>query len=538
MQTANYNYSVYGDSNITRATINTNLNSIPDQGVTVKSDLNDLNVWQGINLNDLFYTRQFVQQQAFSITNDDTVEFDFTLPGFVHMKQIGIDFQLLLKYFTIFKASSKPQGSFTFMDVIKNIEIRIGNNSFRPSTVDMEQIMGMKVHAQRKIRNLEESKAVASWGNLYSNGVIFDKTEVGESPIYKFTNANGIDGIKDFYDRIHTDCRQYLNGAPAATQEYVGLTPVNMYLGLNEICPFFNQNSYLPSGTPINIKIFANRLQSGKYQFVSGRDNLIDGDIISEINQPMINMSKTMLSFFYYIVKDDARTNFDNMWLSRPLMYNYFYWRVQELKLDSINTIYTMYLEPGTQVPLELIFVVKKKYDTNNVASLLDGFANFNNSNACGYKFEYIRIKENGREREKFEPLSQTQYPMNETYSQTTINNIANAKVNNDVYPWNTALSSMTGGMQSIPFSVVLSPDKYYNQGVYPTDYGASNLTIEFKISTIKTNVALSSDYSIQVYKIYPGQASLNSSYRFIQAEWPVVMTTSGPKITETFNTN
>lgn len=95
-------------------------------------------------------------------------------------------------------------------------------------------------------------------------------------------------------------------------------------------------------------------------------------------------------------------------------------------------------------------------------------------------------------------------------------NQMGNNQYNGQTHPQTTINFNQTyiGG----PIIIPLTPDLFWDNGIYPTDQGATQ--IKLQITTLN-GAALHPDFGLRVYKLYTQQLSLDTNQKVTLTEWP-----------------
>ena len=533
-------YLATGDGGVSQATVVPDFTSIPNsENFLINSNLGDtLNFRQSLNLKDNFLEN--LQKQEYPIASTEnvstsSVEFQFSLPGYVHCRDIIMNWRFLMTQgqdFDIAFPDSAYMTPFVMLNLLDYYEITLGNNSFlvgRPEFTN--DLMAIKTYLSTKWSSEEE---------LISRGVL-------GSPVSQFIDTTTMSNPDwNYYSKM-----EWNNMWKFATARGVGNFYLDVPVALSSLSPFFDQNAYLPEMLKMKIKLvfkFGANLTSA--YILSKAAQLGSGDIVPNIRRAISHASAPLTSDFfvtynYKILKDVYSSAFNAMMLEKDLLYNYFNMRTFRTQCKTNVFNYDIPITWSKQRPSELYFTLEYG-DTSSVDTTLYGFnptlVNSAQGFCGGFYIQLLEVYANGQLISRFRNrgvdqiinagvngLYTTVIPSFSAYDMLQNLNFARMSKQN-TYDTMTLTSDTLLLNQIMPVRILLDPSMDYNSNMRSLDKGTTNMRVSLILVPIKRFVtdpvnwlANWSKYSLTFRFKEAAQIAIDAQQNIQEIDWPCV---------------
>jgi hypothetical protein len=605
MAEANKTYAVIGNNGLQTATLVPDLTQAIDSTfLKIEQNVEKLNCWQPIFTSDLIADN--FRQEEFPISTsgnfaqgtDFVVSYDFYLKGWTQLKQIILQYALALNsnsnvgsfagsYYGMAVPSSQDQAEYTWLDVIENLDIRIGNNNFTLTNQELHNLYGIKHLALCSAKTIGEAQAMSSFGlnAARTSGLSFtDKNWSDWQMPYlnipgKYTNSDcwnfkSTDENARYYDHLYTNLSKFdiVSGlSPASYSTKIFALPISM------VNSFFNQqDTWLPKGLRIQIQVTFN---NNKTYYTGNGETRISrpttlpttaevksaGFLINPIASGTTNgifPTSLKVVYEYSQLRYEIQESLNKLWLQRPFVYNYYEWDVYKTDLPlGSSAPYTIDFKQNSQRPLDIWICVRNTKRENFMYGAITNTANIDTTNnvtrfqvkkfgLCPVVYQYIKVFINGREIINNDITQITSALSSPPGDGLTSDDVINALIyescdletNNIQAP--RQLSKTINFDNIFPYQITLSPSNFFQRGTYPVDQGAVNVRIELNCTFVaQTGGLLSPTWpyagaTLFVYSRRAAQLTLDASHVCTQVSWPLVVSNNTAVATPSINTN
>lgn len=602
MAEANKSYAVYGNSGLQTATLIPDLTQAVDSNfLKIEQNVASLNCWQPIFTSDLISENFRQEEYPTSISGDFAqnteaiVTWEFYLKGWTQLKQIILQYVLGLACNTdpqntaeglgygMALPSCQEQPEYTWLDVLENIDIRIGNNSFSLTKQELHNRYGIKHLALSTKKTHAEACVMANFGlqAAKTSGLIYYQNSFSTLPQpylavpTEYSNANkynyhSVDAYAKYYDHAFTNLAQFdIKGKGTSTGFYY--QPKYFSLPICMINSFFAQeNTWLPKGLKIAIQVtFANRKKvyaGGMFMPTFSNTTtqteaqttklIINGFATGSLNGFFKNQIKIV--YEYSRLKYELGEDLKKMWLERPFLYNYYEWDVYTTVILKANqsTPYIIDFKQNAQRPLDIWIAIRKDEET----TYIDRKLNVNGKSLrfnlpafglCPVIYQSIKVFINGTE-QTYIQSPRLQSDLNQTIADgLTGDDVLNSLIYNKCDKENNLdmatqpLSRQINYDNIYPYQITIAPSNFFQRGTYPVDKGAVNVRLEITpVFLTETGVPLLSNWinyanaKLFVYSRRGAQLTLDASHNCTSVEWPLVVSNNTTVATPTINTN
>jgi hypothetical protein len=606
MAEANKSYAVVGNNGLQTATLIPDLTqSIDSSFLKIEQNVEKLNCWQPIFTSDLiadsFRQEEFPVSTSgdFRFGTDYVVTYDFYLKGWTQLKQIVLQWALALnvnsnvsgtaatQFYGMAVPSSQDQSDYTWLDVIQNLDIRIGNNNFMLTNQELHSLYGIKHLALASTKTLGEAQAMSSFGLNSARTSALSFTEKSWSDWQfpylnipgRYTNSDcwnfkSTDENAKYYDHFYTNLSKFDNGItgilPTSYSTKIFALPISM------VNSFFNQqDTWLPKGLRIQIQItFDNNRTyytgNGETKISKAGPTEVEvrsaGFLINQLASGTLSgLFPTSLkcTYEYSNLRFEIQENLNKLWLERPFVYNYYEWDVYKTDLPAAsNPPYIIDFKQNSQRPLDIWICVRNTKRNDFMYSAITNAANTNPVNnstrfqikkygLCPVVYQSVKIFINGREYINNDLLGTT----NQTIlpgDGLSCDDVINALIFESCDQESTQTSSSTIRPLSrainfdnvYPYQITIAPNNFFQRGTYPVDQGAVNVRIELNCTFVApTGAVLSPTWpyagaTLFVYSRRAAQLTLDGSHQCVQVSWPLVVSNNSAVATPSINKN
>lgn len=573
---SNSSYAIYGDAATQNATIVPNLASIADgDAFQVVSSLDHLQTWQKYILENNVYqstTREeYPQQTSGSTLFTQVFTWEFRTFGFVDLNKMIIEiptnFTVAPTLHTLPELEKHKSVEYAFMDLIQDIQIFIGENSFRLNNSAMTSIQGLKFNMVQTKKTRSRDRLLAKNGfptpsnfcGSYATNLAVPANAFGAGVPTAIVNLalplpltqiapimlDTTDNLKSIVANIF---------GPIFSSVSVNSTCNSLVtFALADIISFFNMdNSYLPKETKIKI-ILSTRTPAPYFVDANGLVTVGASAFIPNL-PPKIVYNAIQL-------QEGITKEFNSRWIARPLCYNYLKWDRVQIPFDGVTTKFTQNILYNQQRPLQLVLVPQLQdvnaFDNgtyflpNDIANVASSALIVGTGIAPGFLFTYIRVYANGiliyDHKNELASVTLSRVANGYNTGKSYIDSIQREEnENKDIYQRNeNATLDMT--FEPRPYVINLAIGEFFKRGLYPTDQGPITLRLEYQVNfTLNTaaNMGISytqavpSSFVLQCYYKYPAQVLIDSSQNVTEVQWPAVAINDKPYISQTINTN
>jgi hypothetical protein len=543
---AQYNNPYYlatGDGGVSEATVVPDFTSIPNsENFLINSNLGDkLNFRQTLVLKDNFLEtlqREEYPRASTQTETNSSVEFEFSLPGYVHCKDLIMNWRFLLSNPTAIAAlpDTSYQTPYAMLNLLDYYEIKIGNNSFilgRPEFTN--DLMAIKTYLSTKWSSEEE---------LISRGVL-------GSPTSKFYNTNQatFDPDWNFYAKAEW-CNMWFFTQSRVDEPFF----IDIPIALSSLAPFFDQDAYLPPLLKLNFKFFfkynntstsADILQNCT---VFGADTTPTFSTILNFTAPP-QTSNFFFVYNYKLIKEEYNKVFNAMMMEKDLLYNFFNMRTFRRQCEANNFSYDIPITWSKQRPQELFFTLEYG-DQSEPDECVFGTSPQMVNSALGYcggfYIQLLEVYANGQIISRFrnrgidqmvtnyntELLTQAAPPFSAYDMLQNLNISRMTKLNTDDY---NALTSDTILINNVmPVRILLDPAQDYNNNQRSLDKGTTNLRVRITLVPFRHLVAYPDNWLVNwpkysmVFRFKEAaQLAIDAQQNVQEIDWPCVRANS-----------
>ncbi len=604
MAEANKSYAVYGNAGLQTATLIPDLTQAVDSNfLKIEQNVASLNCWQPTFTSNLISETKRQEEFCTSISGDFAynsqlvANWDFYLKGWTQVKNIVLQYVLALASntnpnssetglgFGMALPSSMEQSEYTWLDILEEMEIKLGNNSYVITSNEIHNRFGIKHLALSTKKTVAEASLMANFGlqAARTSGLIFYEDSYSTIPQpylalpISLTNSDtyckfSIDTYGKYYD--HAFCNL------ASTNVYADLPnsqfiyqPKIFSLPLSMTHSFFSQeNTWLPKGLRIQIKIiFSDKkinyaggmsLKAWKTKTTSALGEtaklIINKLAVGSVNGFYPNMMK--LIYEYSDLKYEIQEDLKKMWLERPFLYNYYEWDryVSPILTNTTRPPYIFDFKQNSQRPLDIWIYIRNEGENQQIARYYESLQNIERPfwlqkySLTPVIYESIKVFINGQEiynvaNIPFLNLDSTQVSDGLT-PDDVLNSLIAQKCDNEtgLDTSNVPISRQINFDNIYPYRITLAPNNFFQRGTYPVDKGACNVRLEitprFLTSTAGPGLISSwlnySNARMFIYARRGAQLTLDASHNCTNIQWPLVVTNNTTVATPTINTN
>jgi hypothetical protein len=539
----NTTYSIFGNATELQASRTINTESIPSGGAfNIKNNaVNLLGCWQSLTKKDNFYdvlTRVEVNTDFAKSIDESIFIYKFILPGMVRMDKMYLTFLVDLEMTNSnvgsnnkgFLFSSLSQSDYCFIDIIKQVWLKIGSGVFTIGNTELNNTMGIKMNIHSRPFTKFHEIQLKRLGLSYSNSA---ECALLESP----------PGIKLVPLRERND--ELDNQFFDLTARNLSVTTLESTLTY-EICiplaflnPFFtNSETYLPKSLPMEIKIELNNNVS-----IAGAT----GGFFNIISR---NPRKAQIIYEYKALTQQANSEFNNLFSKNPLLYNFLDFKVSKFKCDGLEKNFRSQICRNEPVPIEVILNVET-IQLDSKLKFYNGSTNLEFINrpnmSCPFILKYIRISVAGRIILDYSNNNGNPYVIGETsltpqkyyYNNVAYEQIQTTNIYESTEKWQRKNKSdyMNNIYCGSPFRMILDRESRYNAYSQSIDSGSSNVVVEYEITDQFGN-PFSALYQICFYYNMNTQIIVDNRFQIQQISWPAISTGGMNVLQKTVNVN
>jgi len=592
-------FIISGDGGVDNATIVPDITSIPSsKNFSIYSNLSNVfNFRQNLSIKNNFTevnTRDEFPKSFSSSVSNQYFEFQFTTPGYIHMREIILNIPLNITELYAVQQNKSPsmycQKPFCILNNLYNYEFRLGNNQYQMGNLEFtNDLLSIKTYMGAIKLSAKEVRIRSIFGLPYSVNARLQNYNGTFN--YQPLNAN----LTNLFDNNFLSWNLYPNnGSGICITKYF---PLPLYL----IIPFFNQDAYLPQGIPINFKFYFN-FPNQNTPGSSRNFDILFGEVPSgyvNVNTytPMaiannysnneatapIDQNNLQLNYNYKILNHSNAQLFNELIFSNNLLYNHFdYKRFEFLANGSSN--YDFNVTWNKQRPVEMYFYVTRNSTTDylqpltNTTGSTQDYFNQAQSYATGFNFNKFEIYMNGQRNLYFKQFNQN---YNYSASSTTnlvsnifdvinsyemLQNFSDLKNNlNFVNDEDNMINTLGNLVYGAPLKIILDPEQHYQNNTRSLDKGTTQIRVSMSVTSLLgsanvsgllTNSSLTptstsststcsslytgvpTGYKFVFLMKFPVQTCIDSHMNVSQVEWPAIRSDSHVYKQQTINSN
>ena len=409
---------IYGDAALQTATITPTLTQAADgNSLKVTSDPEDLQMYQSLNLQDLFYdtrtSRDYPQSVSSNIIAFVGTTANWTLWSEVFLElEANITFQVVgtnastggvgtalnalpniqnMTYyspnnmlFTDFGYFNQPE--FAFLQPIQRVEIKMGANNQVIGRYPMNYLPGILLNCKDKEYNNETKDIFTNFGLPTSRAIYASNATQGTVNVSVGSVANMYGYNTDYKDLLEawnvkikdiykTACDNYAAAGGAfstgSTATPTSLTQqIKFAIPLNFLNSVLDTQGYFPPGVPFRIEIQFNsssfEIMNNYHKTVAeGITGGIGGDLTtasSYISPVAVTMQYTGLNSVLHrrehMLRQTAQEKINIDWIRKPFLYNYETYEYFDFPLTSGVAFYKQEIAISQQRPTQLFLVL------------------------------------------------------------------------------------------------------------------------------------------------------------------------------------
>lgn len=565
-----------GDGGVRQATQVPDLTSIPDSDTfAIVNESGQLfNFRQKLVLADEFrdvVTRQELPK-SFSQSNGVCVmEWSFTTPGYIKANEMILNIPLNITADVDLDRCMDPsllvQAPFALLNNLDKYEFKMGSNNYQVGNMEFtSDLLSIKTYMGDRKMNMLETELQSGWGLPFAT----------TGMLASYINASGavVPPQISSYNSPR-EYKLYQNSVLSAEAATIATTQT-MYKGLSlaSIIPMFDQDCYLPPGLPLNLKLFFKQevgtfsdSTNARYPFIMGNKPSacainVTGTFKSYnlmFGSSPFSQNGLYLLYEYKILSEKNNSIYNQLWFSRPLLYNHFDYKRFEFPCNGSAT-YDLNITWNKQKPTGLYYYLTLQDPTacqvHGMPISNQVLMNLGQSYAGGYLLNKFEVYLNGVRTQFYN--SQTT-----TYTETVNANdyLLNLKADKNRIKFiddeNQSIFSTQSKYFAKPLYIKLDTSEKYQFAYRGTDAGSTNIRISlaYDIPLSVTNATFLTDFNEAItvtsaltgvssaYKMcflleYPVQTSINSHMQITQVEWPAITSGNNKYIQQTINTN
>jgi len=597
--------AIYGDANTQQATIVPDLTKAADgTNLTVSANSDELNTFQSLNLNDLVYETTSEELYA-NVVSAGNVSIQGNLLGWADMTKMYLELNPSFTFsgwptnltdptklpniaypfqFTNLSLISN-QPSFAMLSPLIKFEIQMGENNQIIGRQMMNQLEHIKLVAQdNKMEDadfdemsqlgLPLTRNFPFLGYNANNGSTVQTSFMGDATTTSVTEKLINRWNARLSDLIYYAFLQQYNTLQPAT--FSGLNYLSnqvTYIGipLRYLNSFFKEKAFLPPGLKFRFNIEYNSGVS--YPIATVPITYYDANQTPKttFTFPLtVNVSwgtNMRLTYKRSQLRQPAQERINNMWLSRPFLFNYLTYEYVSLNTDGVTKIYTQDLAISQQRPTSIFMKVNPQITSGTTSrtlatsiSALNAITSNTLINTTDYPysecaaicFSEIKIFIAGRQTVYYRTSNQKSNVLLPYFKDASqlINNAANKHVDQDMDQNSPFASTFQSSFDGTFLQISLNPGDMQKNGNLSSDMGAVVIRIEFTLTNNTTDqstgvstptgdyLTVPKGYKILFYKKLQEQLQLDAAKNITTITWPAVKSNSGFLISNTYNVN
>jgi hypothetical protein len=592
-------FIISGDGGIDNATIVPDITSIPNsKNFSIYSNLSNVfNFRQNLSIKNNFTevnTRDEFPKSFSSSTNNQYFEFQFTTPGYIHMRELILNIPMNITELYAVQPNKLPsmyvQKPFCILNNLYNYEFRLGNNQYQMGNLEFtNDILSIKTFMGALKLSAKETRLRSIFGLPYSVNARF------QNPNGTFNYQPLNPQLTNLFDNnfLHWNLTPNNSNAICTTKYF----PLPLYF----IIPFLNQDAYLPQGIPINFKFYFNfpnnnnpgtsrtfdvlfgevptgYITINSYAPVAMANNYANTEATAPIDQ-----NNLQLNYNYKILNHTNAQIFNELIFSNNLLYNHFdYKRFEFLANGGSN--YDFNVTWNKQRPVEMFFYVTRNSTSDYLQPLstttgaTQDYFNQAQSYATGFNFTKFEIYMNGQRNLYFKQFNQnynyssssTSNTVSNTYdvinSYEMLQNLADLKTNlNFVNDEDNQINTLGNLAFGTPLKVCLDPEQHYQKNSRSLDKGTTQIRVSMSVTSLLGSASTSgllqnsilnptssvstatcgslytgvpTGYKFVFLMKFPVQTCIDSHMNVSQVEWPAIRSDSHVYKQQTINSN
>ena len=497
-----------------------------NKSVKGEISLDEINIFQELTEDGNFYDTRTVEVFQQFVSNNISQIIDKT-QGWVRLRDMVLQTNVSFNFAGSFANSAFALGpsfiplgqwvqpEFALLQPIIRVTIKLGENNQAIIREEMCMADALRLCTLDCQLSIKDKYAVAHLGVPFSVGYfnITDLTQTGG------TYSNGTYAITakgpwpNECDSSYDEWRYSIRYVGSANPVVAMAIPLFM---LNS---FFQQDAFLPEGINFNIEI----------EYSNTAHNIAYNNTVLSTNQGT-NIQYTAFQVTYNgswsmqyranKLKKELDNKIRNLWVTRPLQYNYESFQPVTILGDGITTKFDVELAINQQRPLQLWFRCQTNtsaYSTKATTSsgtTTAGFPypliGFGNATAPGLRINRVQLFINGEMKYQYD-FSDTGLigmPFDKATLESSLAFHNQYKqMNRDNYVFSSPMSYVWGQ----PFVLTINPGDYLNTGYIATDTGSVTARMIVELGFLD-NLPLPTDHKVVIYKKYPIQLQIDSS--------------------------
>lgn len=545
--------AVYGDANVTAATIVPNLNNVSDGvNVNVIADSGQLKIFQPLTLDNTFLDSRTEEVFAQTVSTN-ILAIMGNLMGWVDKRTMVLTIPVTMQLVVLTTNSItndiiQPftnwiQPELAFLQPIIRFEVKLGNNNQIVQRSMMNYAEGLRIVALDQHYNWEQRILMSSQLGMPQS--------IGYNSLYMLTNgATSSDSVVTpiiSYEQavVWNAWKETLFGQSGAPYPYL---TTELCIPIGALNSFFAEDAFLPVGLPYRFEL----------EFNTATHNILFNNIFNLTAIPTISGTGTVqmtygtnisLRYKSHILTQNIQDQINNAWITKPLLYQYDTYEYVEIIGDGATITLLKDIAINQQRPTTLIFRIMPTNSTTNTLPLVLGtlgagtvnaaVAYFNNATTPGFRFKNLFIYIGGRQNYylRMDTIGQGDAVMGGAAGS---NNLINGKCYTQPgahpYVFSHANSQYIGGL----FYVNLNPGDFVKRGYISTDSGALVIRIQTDVVSTyaPTGSAMPNTHKLVIYKKYPEQIQINAAKNLNTIQWPAIAATNSYIIPSTYNMN
>jgi hypothetical protein len=561
--------AVYGDANVTAATVVPNLNNISDGvNVNVISDSGQLKVFQPLTLNDTFLDTRTEEVYQTSISAN-VVAIQGALMGWTNKRDMVVGIPITLDFTNTVGVNylgndcTSPlskwcQPEFAMLQPLVRVEIKMGFNNQIIQRSMMNYAEGLRLITLNQSYNWDQMLNLAEIGLPCSVGYTNFMSNFGVGFVTSTTATFNIADasppvpvMQEYTERWNAYKYALAQLNPSTAFTNVLTTEIGVPLGcLNS---FFAEDAFLPAGLPYRIEIeFNPAVHTIAYNnnaiTASGTVATVPGFYNALTLQYGNNF---VLKYRSHILKASIQDQINNEWITKPLLYQYDTYEFVEIIGDGSTVTLLKDIAINQQRPTTIIMrIMPNATSTNQTAAILGSVVSapsagsvtyWNNATTPGFKFKNCFITIGGRQNYylRMDTIGNAEVPMG---SSGMTNNFVNGRCYTDNGHHMPIASKSQSAMVGSLFYININPGDFVQKGYISTDSGALVIRIQTDVVGTYTGAggvtALPNTHKLVIYKKYPEQIQINAAKNINTIQWPAIAATNSYIIPSTYSIN